>query len=86
MLDLTQTARAYDEAVAWLSRAAERGLATPEQVRSALGTRRKVRWRAAITDALRDISAHPASAAASAEPPPASRGTATRAPPHGLPR
>ena len=79
VLDLTQAVRAFDEAAAWLSRATERGLATPEQIRAALGARRKVRWRAAITNVLRDMSAPAPSAKPSAETSP---GTA-RAPPCG---
>src|SRR5579875_2567445 len=95
VLDLTQAVRAFDEAAAWLSRATERGLATPEQIRAALGARRKVRWRAAITDVLRDMSAPAPSAKPSAETSPGTArappcghrraGTAARTSPHGHP-
>jgi hypothetical protein len=63
VLDLTQTARAFDEAVTWLYRATERGLATPGQILTALDARRKVRWRAGITAALHEIGPAAASAA-----------------------
>ena len=56
-LDLTQTAADLDAAVAWLSRACGRRLATSAQLQSALAARSRIRWRAELASALGDIGA-----------------------------
>jgi very-short-patch-repair endonuclease/predicted transcriptional regulator of viral defense system len=45
VLDLTQVAASFDDAFDWLSRAIGRRLTTPAQLRAAIDTRPRVRWR-----------------------------------------
>jgi hypothetical protein len=57
VLDLTQTAPAFDAAFSWLCRAVGRRLTTPGRLRKAAGARRKLRWRTEISAALDEIAA-----------------------------
>ncbi len=54
VLDLVAAAATFDEAYAWISRALSRQLATAPMLRDALTSRRRVRWRALVTEALTD--------------------------------
>lgn len=56
VLDLTQTARSFDDAFAWLSKAVGRRRTTAPRLLAALERRKKVRWRAEIRVALGDVS------------------------------
>jgi len=52
VLDLTQLSLTFDEAFSWLSRGCGRRLVTPQLIRTAVTTRRRVRWRDEILAAL----------------------------------
>jgi len=52
VLDLTQLSLTFDEALSWLSRGCGRRLVTPQLIRTAVTTRRRVRWRDEILAAL----------------------------------
>lgn len=52
VLDLVAQASTFDEAYSWISRALSRELATPGMLRAALAGRKRVRWRAWVTEAL----------------------------------
>ncbi|MGH9102914.1 MAG: hypothetical protein ACRDYD_08030, partial [Acidimicrobiales bacterium] len=52
VLDLVASARDFDEAYGWVSRAVARHLVSRERLRDALAERRRMRWRAWLTDAL----------------------------------
>jgi very-short-patch-repair endonuclease len=54
-LDLALAARDVGTAIDWLRRACGRRLTTPERLARALGERRRVRWRAELRYALRDV-------------------------------
>jgi hypothetical protein len=54
VLDLVATAKTFDEAYSWISRALSRDLATAGMLRDALASRSRIRWRAWLTDALAD--------------------------------
>jgi hypothetical protein len=54
VLDLVAAAGTFDEAYSWISRALSRELSTAEMLRDALGARKRVRWRAWLTEALAD--------------------------------
>jgi len=54
-LDLAQAAAGLDAAVAWLSSACGRRLTTAAQLQVAMTARPKMRWRAELSSALRDI-------------------------------
>lgn len=55
VLDLTQTARTFDDAYVWLCRAVGRRRTTAERIAEAMARRKKMRWRADITAALGDV-------------------------------
>jgi very-short-patch-repair endonuclease len=55
VLDLAQTAKTIDDAFGWLCQACGLRLTTPELLLTALGKRRKVRWRGILLNALGDI-------------------------------
>lgn len=52
VLDLTQLSASFDDAFSWLSRGCGRRLVTPQLVHTAVGMRRRVRWRDEILGAL----------------------------------
>jgi hypothetical protein len=56
VLDLIAAAGTFDDAYAWISRAVSRQLTTVECLRDALRARKKVRWRAWLTEALADAA------------------------------
>jgi hypothetical protein len=51
-LDLVEIAAKFDDAVAWITRACGRRLTTEEKLRSAMAKRKKMRWRAELSDVL----------------------------------
>ncbi|HVB46513.1 MAG TPA: hypothetical protein VNF47_27910 [Streptosporangiaceae bacterium] len=55
VLDLVELAQDFDAAFSWLSAACNRRLVMPDQIRSAAALRRKMRWRAEVLVALREI-------------------------------
>jgi very-short-patch-repair endonuclease len=55
VVDLTQTARGVNQALAWVTRACARRLTTVERLRAAFGARKRLRWRRELTAALDDI-------------------------------
>lgn len=57
VLDLTQSAANFDDAFGWLCRAVGRHLTTADQLREALASRSRVRWRRDISVGLGDLSA-----------------------------
>jgi hypothetical protein len=54
-IDLTQLAPSLEEAMSWLARACSKRLTTSSRLRVAIAARPRVRWRAELTDALRDV-------------------------------
>lgn len=54
VLDLVTTARSFDEAYGWISRALSQQFVTADMLREAIGMRKRVRWRAWLNDALDD--------------------------------
>lgn len=56
VLDLTQTAASLDAAVGWLARACGTRRTTPDRLLGALGQRKKIRWRAELTEALTEVA------------------------------
>ena len=52
VLDLTQLSSTFDDAFSWLARGCGRRLVTPQLIRAAVGTRRRLRWRDEILNAL----------------------------------
>jgi hypothetical protein len=56
VLDLAATAKNFDDAYSWISRATGRRLTTAGSLREALGCRKKIRWRAWLADALADAA------------------------------
>jgi len=54
VLDLVAAAPTFDEAYAWISRALSREFVAVVSMREALATRRRIRWRAWLTEALAD--------------------------------
>jgi Transcriptional regulator, AbiEi antitoxin len=54
VLDLVATAKTFDEAYSWISRALSEGLATADMLRAALANRRRIRWRTLLNEALSD--------------------------------
>ena len=56
VIDLTQTARSVDDAVAWLARACARRLTTPARLAQVIAGRQRVRWRPALCAALEDVA------------------------------
>jgi hypothetical protein len=57
VLDLTQTARDFDEVFGWLCRACTERVTTPRHLKEAMALRKKVRWRAGIEGALDEVAA-----------------------------
>jgi hypothetical protein len=57
VLDLAQLATSFDDVLGWLSRGCGRRLTTPDQLRSAVTARPKMRWRREILIALDDVAA-----------------------------
>jgi hypothetical protein len=55
VLDLTETARTFDDALGWVCAACSRRLTTPQLVHDAMSDRLKLRFRAALQSALGDI-------------------------------
>jgi hypothetical protein len=56
VLDLTQVSANFDEAFDWLCRGVGRSLTTPRQLRAALQSRPRARWRGELLLALGDIA------------------------------
>jgi very-short-patch-repair endonuclease len=56
VLDLIAAARSFDDAYGWISAAVGRRLTTPELLGKALAARSRMRWRAWVTDAVRDAA------------------------------
>lgn len=54
VLGLTDAAATPQDAVAWVLRACQRRLTTPERLTEAVSDRKKMRWRSAISEALDD--------------------------------
>ena len=54
VLDLVATARTFDEAYSWISRALSGKFVSVEMLREAMSTRSRIRWRAWLNDALAD--------------------------------
>lgn len=52
VLDLAQLARSFDNACGWITRACGRRLTTEEKLRAALAMRKKMRWRAELSEIL----------------------------------
>ena len=57
VVDLTQSARCLDDAIGWLARAVGSRLTTPARLDVALRDRPRLRWRAALTEAVADVAA-----------------------------
>lgn len=57
VVDLTQTSRRADEAIAWLARAVGARLTTAERLSAELGRRPKLNWRGVLRAALDDVAA-----------------------------
>jgi len=55
VLDLVITAKSFDEAYSWISRAVSERLVTVAMLREAMSTRRRIRWRKWLTEALADV-------------------------------
>jgi hypothetical protein len=51
-LDLAEIADTFDDAITWITRACGRRLTTEERLRSAMAARKKMRWRAELSDVL----------------------------------
>jgi very-short-patch-repair endonuclease len=56
VLDLAEAASSLEPAVGWLTRACGGRLTTPSRMRRAMAGRKKLRWRAELTDALADVA------------------------------
>jgi len=56
VLDLIQVAATFDDAYAWICRAIGRRRTTADRIRSAMGARKKMRWRQEIAAALGDAA------------------------------
>jgi hypothetical protein len=54
VLDLVAAAPTFDHGYAWIGRAVSRKLVTVGRLREALSTRRRIRWRHWLTDALQE--------------------------------
>jgi very-short-patch-repair endonuclease len=55
-IDLTQMAPSLEEAMSWLARACSKRLTTSSRLHVAMAARPKMRWRAELSDALRDVA------------------------------
>lgn len=55
VLDLVATARTFDEAYSWISRAMSERLVSIDMLREATSTRKRIRWRVWLTEALADV-------------------------------
>jgi very-short-patch-repair endonuclease len=56
VVDLVATARTFDDAYGWISRAVGRRLVSPQSLSEAVARRSRIRWRAWITAALQDAA------------------------------
>jgi predicted transcriptional regulator of viral defense system/very-short-patch-repair endonuclease len=56
VLDLTQAARTFDDAIDWLCRACAGRLTTADHVLAAMALRKKLRWRPELVAALADVA------------------------------
>jgi hypothetical protein len=56
VLDLVASARTFDDAYGWISRAVGRRLTSPQSLSEALARRSRIRWRAWLTAALQDAA------------------------------
>jgi hypothetical protein len=56
VLDLVAAAHTFDDAYAWISRAVTRRLTTPGAIRKALSARKRIRWRAWLSEAVAEVS------------------------------
>jgi hypothetical protein len=56
VLDLVAAAPTFDHAYAWIARSVSRKLVTVDALRAVLVTRRRIRWRPWLNDALEDAS------------------------------
>jgi very-short-patch-repair endonuclease len=56
VLDLVGQARTFNEAYGWISKAVGRRLTSPQPLSKALERRSRMRWRAWITEALKDAA------------------------------
>ncbi|MFY9866596.1 MAG: hypothetical protein WAK58_22515, partial [Trebonia sp.] len=54
VLDLVATARTFDEAYSWISRALSKHLVSVGMLREAMGGRSRIRWRVWLSEALAD--------------------------------
>jgi hypothetical protein len=54
VLDLVMAAQSFDEAYSWISRAVSQRLVTVATLRETMSTRRRIRWRLWLTEALAD--------------------------------
>jgi hypothetical protein len=54
ILDLVATARTFDEAYSWISRALSKHLVSVAMLREAMGGRSRIRWRVWLSEALAD--------------------------------
>ncbi len=55
VLDLTQASGTFDDAFSWVSRACQRGLTTPTLLGMRMHMRKKMRWRAELSEAFPDV-------------------------------
>ncbi len=55
VLDLTQASGTFDDAFSWVSRACQRGLTTPTLLVMRMHMRKKMRWRAELSEAFPDV-------------------------------
>jgi hypothetical protein len=56
VLDLVEAAQDFDQAFSWISRAVGRGRTTVPLLAVAVAARKRMRWRAEITEALADVA------------------------------
>lgn len=56
VIDLTQTARSLEDAIAWLARAVGSRLTTADRLSTAIGRRPRLRWRRHLCAALHDVA------------------------------
>jgi predicted transcriptional regulator of viral defense system len=57
LLDLTQSARSLDDAIAWLARGVGARVTTPPRLGAAIERRHRVRWREQLREAVSDVAA-----------------------------
>lgn len=56
VLDLVAASKSFDDAYSWLSRATGRRLTSAGMIKEALAARKRMRWRAWLTEALDDVA------------------------------